>query len=71
MTILNTAIERAENKTPVGVDVFWHILAIARLARDVREAQKTYFADRNQTNLIRSKQLEKELDELIAEARGA
>lgn len=41
------------------------LVAIARKARDVRAAQKKYFLHRDKTNLINSKRLEKELDELL------
>jgi hypothetical protein len=38
---------------------------IVRLAGMVRSAQKRYFKDRTQENLIASKQLERELDNAL------
>ncbi len=38
---------------------------IIEVAKAVREAQKAYLKDRTKENLIKSKQLEKELDELL------
>lgn len=42
------------------------IRQLCQQAAEVRAAQKRYFADRTQANLIASKQLEAELDRLIA-----
>ena len=40
---------------------------IIRLARDVRQAQKNYFATRSRTDLQRSKALEAQLDQALVD----
>jgi len=39
---------------------------VIKLASDVRAAQTAYFADRSRENLVRSKELEKQFDDLLA-----
>lgn len=43
------------------------LIKIAEAAARVREAQKNFFKTRDRAVLIRSKQLEKELDDLLRE----
>jgi hypothetical protein len=38
-----------------------------RLTKEVREAQRNYFRDRSTSNLVRSKEAEKALDEHLKE----
>jgi hypothetical protein len=45
-----------------------HLERLARLALDVLDAQQAYFKTRSQTDLIRSKQLEKQLREVARAA---
>ena len=42
-----------------------HILAFISLVRDLRAAQKKYFKDRNQSNLVAAKQLEGQVDQTL------
>jgi hypothetical protein len=42
---------------------------IADLAAQVRQAQRQYFKTRDQSDLIASKQLERRLDDMLANAR--
>lgn len=41
------------------------LIAIAEAAARVRESQKNYFKTRDRSALIRSKELEKQLDDLL------
>lgn len=38
-------------------------VVLYRIAKETRKAQKAYFSDRNQTNLVISKECEKALDD--------
>ena len=44
------------------------LLLIIKLGIQMREAQKTYFKNRDRTDLVRSKDLEKRFDMAAAEA---
>lgn len=68
--MLDVIMRRAQAKVSVGTDGFWHLFAIAKVARECRDAQKTYFETRERTHLIEAKRLEKELDDLIELPRG-
>jgi hypothetical protein len=67
LTSLDLALKKAETKEPLGLPLFYHVLEIAKLARDVRAAQIVYFSDRTQANLIDAKRLEAVLDAKLAE----
>lgn len=41
------------------------LIEVAKKAVEVREAQKIYFKNRTQENVVKSKVLEKELDSLL------
>lgn len=70
VTILDLILARVERKEPAGIPAFYHLINIAKAARDVRAAQATYFKSRDRSDLIESKRAEKILDDLLNEQAG-